>query len=267
MNKKLGLKILLQNPYAVVMEGIRIRQQQYFKKKTILEYNIEQLKTIDLLDLSPSLNENIDTYSFLSGTSLITDLVLLKSLAKKFDNCAYLEIGSWRGESIANICDVTNDCTSLTLSEAEMIALNFNNEFIKVHGIFSKHIKTIKKIEHNSHTYDFNRLNKKFDLIFIDGDHSYEGILNDTQNTFPLRKSEKSIIVWHDYGFDPEDVRYSTLKAILDGIPENKHTNLYHVSNTMCAVYIENLNISTGYTQFPSYPNKKFSLKIVAKRL
>jgi predicted O-methyltransferase YrrM len=267
MNKKSGLKVLFQNPLAVVMEGIRARQQEYFRKKTISIYNIEQLKTIDLLDLFPNLNESIETYSFLAGTSLVSDLILLKSLARSFDNCAYLEIGSWRGESLVNICDVTKDCTSLTLSKAEMKALNLSEEFINVHGYFSDSIETITKIEHNSRTYDFNQLNKTFDLIFVDGDHSYEGVLSDSQKIFPLRKNERSIIVWHDYGFDPENVRYSTLKAILDGIPKNKHKNLYHISNTMCAVYIENINIPTTQTRFPSYPNKRFSLKVIAEKL
>ena len=267
MNKKLGLKVLLQNPVAVVMEGIRVRQQEYFRKKTISAYNIERLQTIDLLDLFPSLNENIDTYSFLAGTSLITDLILLKSLARRYDSCAYLEIGSWRGESLVNMFDVTDDCTSLTLSNTEMKAMKFSDGFIAAHGFFSDHIETITKIEHNSHTYDFNQLNKKFDLIFVDGDHSYEGVLNDSQKVFPLLKNEKSIIFWHDYGFDTENVRHSTLKAILDGIPGNKHKNLYHISNTMCAVYIEGLNIPTVQTLFPSYPNKRFSLKIVAERM
>lgn len=267
MNKKIGLKVLLQNPLAVVMEGIRVRQQEYYRKQTISAYNIEQLKTIDLLDLFPNLNEDINTYSFLAGTSLITDLILLKPLARRFENCAYLEIGSWRGESLVNIFDVTSDCTSLTLSKAEMKALNFSDEFIKVHGVFSDHIETITKIEHNSHNYDFNQLNKSFDLIFVDGDHSYEGVLNDSRKVFPLRKNEKSVIVWHDYGLNTENVRHSTLKGILDGIPKNKHKNLYHISNTMCAAYIEDINIPTIHTSFPSYPNKRFSLKIVAERL
>lgn len=265
MNKKLGLKVLLQNPVAVIMEGIRARQHEYFRKKAIAEYNIDKLPTIDLLDLVPHLNETLGTYSFLTGTSMITDLVLLKSLARKFDNCAYLEIGSWRGESIVNMNDVTNDTTSLTLSEAEMKAFNFSQEFINVHGIFSDHIKTIRKVEHNSHTYDFSKLEKQFDLMFIDGDHSYEGVLNDTKKTFPLRKDASSIMVWHDYGFDAEQVRHSTLKAILDGIPKDKHKNLYHVSNTMCAVYIENCDLPTYYSKFPSYPNKKFALTVAAE--
>jgi hypothetical protein len=267
MNKKLGLKILVQNPLAVIMEGIRVNQQEYYKKQIASTYNIEKLPTIDLLDLFPDLNETIDPYSFLTGTSLVSDLVLLKSLARKFENCAYLEIGSWRGESLTNVSSVTGDCTSLTLSAAEMRAMNINEDIIKVHGLFSSHLGSVNKVEHNSRTFDFNQLNKKFDLIFIDGDHSYEGVLNDSRKAFPIRKNAKSIIVWHDYSFDPENVRHSTLKSILDGIPRDKHKNLYHVSNTLCAVYIEDLKIPTSYTSFPSYPNKKFSLKIMAEKL
>jgi predicted O-methyltransferase YrrM len=267
MNKKLGLKVLFQNPLAVIMEGVRVREQHYFKKKIISEYNIEQLPTIDILDLFPNLNERIDSYSFLNGTSLVTDMILLKSLAKKFDDCAYLEIGSWRGESLVNVSNATDDCTSLTLSTDDLKLLNFSDDFIKVHGIFSDKIKAITKIKGNSQTFDFNQLNKTFDLIFIDGDHSYEGVLNDSKKVFPLRKNNNSIIVWHDYGFHTENVRYTTLKAILDGIPKDKHKNLFHVSNTMCAVYIENINISTYHTKFPSIPNKTFSLKVKGEKL
>lgn len=98
-------------------------------------------------------------------------------------------------------------------------------------------------------------------------DHSYEGVLNDSKKVFSLRKNEKSIIVWHDYGSSTEIVRHTTLKAILDGIPKDKHHNLYHVSNTMCAIYIEKIDLLTYYTKFPSFPNKVFSLKIRAKKL
>ncbi len=267
MNKKLGLKVLLRSPFSVIKEGLRVQENQYFKEKIYSKYKIEQLPTIDMLDLFPNLNEEINCYSFLKSTSLITDLILLKSLARRFDNCAYLEIGSWRGESISNVRDVTNDCTSLTLSAEEMKDLKFGDDVINIHGVFSNHIKDITKIEKNSFTFDFTKLNKKFDLSFVDGDHSYEGVLNDSQKVYQLRKDETSIIVWHDYGFNTEDVRYATLKAILDGIPKEKHGNLFHVSNTMCAIYIENTDFKTTKVKVPSYPNKVFSLKIKADKL
>lgn len=260
------LKIMLSRPVAVLKDGIRSQQQVEYKKGALSVHNSQQLPTIDLLDLFPNLNEEINHYSYLSGTSLVTDMLLLKGLARRFDHCAYLEIGSWRGESLANVGDVTKDLTSITLSPEEMIAYGLGEGFVKVHGIFSKQLP-ITKIEHDSHTLDFSTLNKKFDLIFVDGDHSYAGVLNDTKKVFPLRKNESSVIVWHDYCFDTENVRFSTLKAILDGIPADKHRNLYHVSNTMCAVYIENANFKTTQTKFPSYPNKNFSLQIKAKNL
>jgi len=75
------------------------------------------------------------------------------------------------------------------------------------------------------------------------------------------------MIVWHDYGFTTELVRYSTLNAILDGLFKEYHNNLYHISNTLCAVYIENLNLPTFYTKFPMYPNKNFSIKVKAYKI
>jgi len=59
MNKKLALKVLFNNPIEVIKEGIRVREQAYFKKKLISEHNTEQLPTIDILDLFPDLQIKI----------------------------------------------------------------------------------------------------------------------------------------------------------------------------------------------------------------
>ncbi|MGH7929613.1 MAG: class I SAM-dependent methyltransferase, partial [Candidatus Binatia bacterium] len=221
------------------------------------DYTMNQLPTIDLLELFPDFEEELSAYSFLEGTSLITDMMLLKKLARSYPACNYLEIGSWRGESLINIAEVARHCTSITLSPDEMRQLKISQEFVDVHGIFSKGAANITEILHNSRTFDFSTLRQDFDLIFIDGDHSYEGVLNDTRKTFGLRRDSSSVIVWHDYGFAPETVRHTVLKAILDGVPAEKHQHLYHVSNTMCAIYAEGRDFATYQTAFPSYPNKK----------
>jgi hypothetical protein len=267
MKKSKYITTFLRNPLAVIISGLKAQYEVQFKKGLQAEHGISQLPTVDLLEFFDEFNEELYAYSFLEGTSLITDLMLLRKIAGSFPACEYLEIGSWRGESIRNISEVAAHCTAVTLSPKEMLEMGLSQGFVDVHGLYSKGVKNITEILANSRNFDFNGLGKKFDLIFIDGDHTYEGVLNDTKKTFNLRKDSSSVIVWHDYGFSMETVRPSVLKAIMDGIPKEKHKNLYHVSNTMCAVYIENRNFKTYQTKFPTFPNKRFSLQLKTNKL
>lgn len=264
MSKLKALKTLLSQPIRVIKDGIVAQSERNHQRELIKKYGIDSLPTIDLMALCTPIKpeENLRFYSFLDGTSHISDLLLLKQLARKYDDCSFLEIGSWRGESIANVSDVAAKCVSVTLPDVEMEQVEMGGKYIGLHGIFSKDIENIETIRQNSQTFDFNSLNTKFDLIFVDGDHTYNGVKTDTEKVFNLRKNENSIIVWHDYGFSFETVRHSVLKGILDGIPRDKHRNLYHVSNTMCAVYVENIHPSTYQTLFPTLPNKNFVISI-----
>lgn len=266
MKKSEKIKLLISRPWEILNSGLNVQKEEFYHSRNLKRYAIDRLPTVDLCELLPRFSETVSNYTYLDGTSLPVDIMLLKSLARKYDRCAYLEIGSWRGESISNIYEVTKDCTAVTLSEEEMLQIGKNIDYAKVHGIFTRNLKDLKIIEQNSKTFDFGSLNRKFDLIFIDGDHSYEGVLNDTRKTLSLRRDSKSVIVWHDYGMSTEMVRYSVLAGILDGIAPELHSNLYHVSNTLCAVYIENANFNTYLTNFPSTPNKVFTIEMKAHK-
>ena len=264
------LRSFLVQPKKIITLGyqsmIREQNEINYEKLTLNKHHRTQLPTIDLLDLIPDLHETTNDYSFLNDTSLITDILMLKALARRFEQCSYLEIGSLRGESLAAVADVANNCTSITLSDEEMRAFNFDEGYIKVHGLFSKNKPNITTYRHNSQTFDFDTLNKKYDLIFVDGDHSYEGVLQDTKNVFKLLKDENSIIVWHDYGFNVETVRHEILCAILDGAPHEYRQDLYHVSNTMCAIFIKG-KFETTFINKVNYPNKVFQVEVKAKKL
>ena len=230
------------------------------------KYNMERLPTIDIAKIIPDLSDQLEVYSFLPNTSMITDLLLLRGLAKRFDKCAYLEIGCHRGESLVAVAGVTNDTSGITLSTSEMKEMGFPQEVIEVQGFFLKNRKDIKLYQHNSQTFDFKSLNKKFDLVFVDGDHKYESIVEDTQNVFSVLRDENSIVVWHDYGITSEIVRHEVLSAILEGTPPQFHKNLYHVSNTMCAVFIKG-KFPTIQNITSIHPNKFFTVSVKMNKL
>ena len=186
--------------------------------------------------------------------------MLLKGIAQQFKECKYFEIGTWRGESVINVAETAKTCYTLNLSSDEIIDLGLKKEYADLHGFFSKNKKNIKHLYGNSMNFNFDGLNKKFDLIFIDGNHKYEYVKNDTEKVFENLIHENSIIVWHDYAYTPEYPRAEVLAGILDGVPKHLHNNLHHVSNTMCAIFT-NRNFDSNAVEFPVKPLKTFKLQ------
>lgn len=220
-------------------------------------YGITSLPVIDINVLFPGFKEELDTFAFLEGGSLPTDLSLIRALCKSVPDCSYFEIGTCRGESVKNVADVCKDCTTMDLTP-DFIKDKTEAELV---GFFSKNDAKIKQIYANSLTFDYNSLGRKFDVVFIDGDHHYESIKSDTANVFKHLVKEGSIVIWHDYGFDPVTVRHEVMAAILDGMPEGLRKNMFHISNTMCAVYINKQSPTIDLTA-ARRPNKKFKVTI-----
>ncbi len=231
------------------------------------EHNMKpSLPVVDIQNFLTEGTETLETFAFLGGGSLPTDLILLKSLSKKIPNCQYFEIGTWRGESVVNVADTGASCYTLNLSNAELKALNIPDSYADLHGFFSLKKENVNYLYGNSMDYDFAGLNKKFDLIFIDGDHHYDFVKNDTKKVFEHLVHEKSIVVWHDYAYSPEKIRPEILLGILDGIPPEFKKNLYHVSNTMCAIFTRQ-PLESFPIDIPTVPDKKFRVRVDLENL
>lgn len=234
----------------------RYISKKYPENKRLPVVGINQIIGEDQIEVSP--------YAFLEGGSLITDMALLKSLCIKYKVENYLEFGTWRGESVAVVSSVVENCTTVNLPDAEMQAMGLSNEYINAHRFYSKDIANVNHLQANTLKIksDFFK-GEKYDLIFIDADHHYESVVNDTKLAFSLLKDDKSIIVWHDYAFNPITIRPSVYSAILDAVPIEKQKNLYHVSNTLCAIYVPDALVSDENLEHTS--NRYFELKITAK--
>ena len=252
------VKKLIYNPKSIflIFED-ETEYKKYLQKK-------HQRTIFPTIDIREFLNENkgeISNFTFLDGSSLVTDLILLKSIAKSVPNCNYLEIGMWRGESVTNVAEEAQSCITINLSPEEIEHLGLPQKYARLHGSLIKGQKNIKIIYANSLKFDFSSLNQKFDLIFIDGDHNYEAVKSDTKNVINLLKDENSVIVWHDYAYNPEVPRYSVIAGILDGMPKEMHKHLYHISNTMCAVFTKK-SFQTQLLEYPVTPDKIFKVNI-----
>jgi hypothetical protein len=208
--------------------------------------------------------ETVFPYASLDGSSLPTDLVLLKKLARSFEHCSYFEVGTWRGESVANVAAVASECYTLNLSADQMRQKGLDEKYIQLHRHFSSSIGNVTHLEGDSREFDFHNLGRKFDLVFIDGDHHYELVKNDTKKIFEFLLHEKSIVVWHDYAYNPESIRYEVLAGILDGSPQDYHSSIYHIANTMCAVFF-NRDLDSRPFESPQIPAGAFEIKVTRR--
>lgn len=56
----------------------------------------------------------------------------------------------------------------------------------------------VQLIRSDSRTMDYAPLNRKFDLVFIDGSHSEAAVTQDTERVMPFL-ANGAVILWHDY--------------------------------------------------------------------
>jgi predicted O-methyltransferase YrrM len=228
----------------------------YGREKGLPVIQMDQVFEGEVYDVGP--------ITFLDGGSLPTDLALLKGLAGFFKDCRYFEIGTWRGESVANMARVAAECYTLNLSADEMRKMGVRNKYMYLLGYFSRALDNVVHLQGNSLDFDFASLEKKFDVIFIDGDHHYEHVRNDTEKTLAHLAHPDSVIVWHDYAYHPEKVRFEVLAGILDGTDPSRHEDLYHVSQTKCAVLLKK-ELKGKFLDAPEEPEEFYEVKMNRK--
>lgn len=219
---------------------------------------------LPLVEISQLINPGAITLgpmTFLDGGSLPTDLMLLAGLAEKIESCSYFEIGTWRGESVATVSPRAHNCHTLCLSDEEMNRMKMHPRTIESHRIFSEDLENVIQLRGDSRSFDFSELNRKFDLLFIDGDHHYDFVKSDTENIFRHLVHEKSIVVWHDYGFHPDQVRFEVMAAILDGVGPECAGMVYQVAHTKSAIFTGEKMLSRP-ADFPVVPDSYFSTEI-----
>lgn len=259
-----GIKQLIKKPYLI---NNVLNSNEILKGKFMIEFpNLNPNRQVSLQSIY-TFNEpiNIVPYSFLSGSSLITDFLLLKLACLRTKATDYLEIGTWRGESVANVAEIVQNCFTLNLSDHQLAAIGLTKKYIDSHRFFSKDKSNVTHLFGDSKSFDFQGLNRKFDVIFIDGDHHTDAVESDTKRLFPLLKKSNSMLIWHDAKKDTETPRYEVLLGIYRAIPTELHKNIYLVENSLCAIYISE-EIAWHFLEEHKLPGHSFEVSVSLKK-
>ncbi len=205
-------------------------------------------------------------YTFAPWSPTPLEYALVQGLARRFRPCHFLEIGSLRGELLANLNAVVESSTGITLSKEDIAKMGFPRAIAETTMMFASDIKNLQLIYANSAAYDFSQLPHRYNVAFVDGEHLYEFVKSDTKNVWGVCAKEFAI-VWHDYTVaDHTTINWEVFAGILDGLPRELWSRLYHVNNTTCAVLLpEAWNIQPHEHVF--YPERVYTLTISAREL
>jgi predicted O-methyltransferase YrrM len=134
-------------------------------------------------------------------------VLYIKDYIMKEECKNYLEIGTHYGHSICNMLqskykskymgiDIFEKWTDSKITNMEKLA----NDNVKKFNINNYECKLVKANSQTKSTIDLAKeyFPEGIDLLFIDGDHSYNGIINDFNNYFPL-VNKGGYIVFDDY--------------------------------------------------------------------
>ncbi|MNI45479.1 hypothetical protein D3C73_999050 [compost metagenome] len=160
----------------------------------------------------------------------------IKQKAKTF-----LEIGTWTGESVASMAEVVDHCFSISLPDDHPdLSAVFDRYCDKENfsRFFSSKYNNITNFQEDSLRFDYNKIISDIDLVFIDGDHSYQAIKKDTENIFKKCGYENTIVIWHDFKTLRNELVQTTYQAVSENLPQNYQENLFAVQGTYCGIYI-----------------------------
>ena len=228
--------------------------KRYFAKSAIKTVNLEKVnKIFESEKISANLygpKKDVIVKSFcipfgdkdIVGKTSDYEAWILSSLSKISKNI--FEFGTCSGKTTTLMALNSSDDSkiiTLTLNSDQAKNLNLDSQDNKVsirniinESNYDKFIfsgkeceKKISVIFMDSRKLNINEYLNKFDLIFIDGGHTYSVIENDSNKAFKMIKSG-GIILWHDYV--PGKTSDKDVVNYLNEI--SKYKRIFHIENT-----------------------------------
>lgn len=160
--------------------------------------------------------------------SPLLDMLFLLNLARGRKAGRILEIGTYRARTT---CALHLNCPEATIVSYDIQVLDspYRRALLNVPNVQLRHASFVASA-------DALRQEPPFDLIFVDGSHTFENAIADSRLALELL-APAGIIVWHDYRRNDYYTKELRVPEALEII--RRTVPVFAVADTMCAVHCQ----------------------------
>jgi predicted O-methyltransferase YrrM len=150
-------------------------------------------------------------------------LVVLKT-AQGFHSKRILELGSYRGDTARMLAENTGE-------DVTICAVDIDARHGEAYRGKPIERKIVRKTGHIS--TDLFASDEKYDFIFVDANHDFASVMNDTEVAFKIL-AEQGVILWHDYAMDSY---FHGLNCVAEALNYfSKNHSIYAIRGTRLAI-------------------------------
>lgn len=169
-----------------------------------------------------------------SGQTNQVDLLYVAAIAKLRGCRRMFEFGTYQGRTTYHLTFASENPRVYSLNlppEKDSSVARFLGSWFKG----TDRERFITQILEDSRAFDPVPYERQMDLVFVDADHSYEGVKNDTEKALRML-APGGVILWHDYAAKtPGVVRY--IKEFSQGRP------VFRLKHTCLVAYLEGVEV------------------------
>jgi predicted O-methyltransferase YrrM len=206
------------------------------------EYPRPKLPQVDLSDITKEATEvSLPHPIGVEGNVSLLEQLALARLVRERSPRTLFEIGTFNGRTTVTLAEnAPQDATVYTLDlPVDGVA---NHALVAKERVFvekpapgelvnrSTAARKVVQLLGDSARFDFNPY--EVDLVFIDGSHAFENVMNDSRRAIEMLRTGRGLIVWHDYG------EWEGVTRALDSLfaMDGRFTALRHVRETTLAI-------------------------------
>lgn len=222
----------------------QFRNQFRFFKKPPAKTNLKKIKLSELVRTTMPIL--LAEPLAVQGNVTMLELTALNLFAQTQEPKTIFEIGTFDGRTTLNLAlncapdarIYTIDLPKDEVSSASLAVARSDQNLINTNVTGSRFVGSDKNIKEkivqlygDTAHFDFTPYHSSIDMIFIDGAHTYEYVMNDSRIAQKLLRNGKGAILWHDY--DP--LHEGSIRAVEEVQSQNPDWRMFHIEGTNLA--------------------------------